>query len=432
MPEVHETKILARLLRDADLAHRLRSLGIDDESFTDKYLKGIAKVGLSHALRYSEPLTFDAFSMQVRSAGLDSASYLAAFTALLQTTCSRGELETALSELRRKRIIGNVESAISQTIDELKEKKLSVEEIAKNFRSRALEVGRNSGVSYASEGSLAETLDERLREMEEKQNNPGSFAGALSPWSTFNEVTNGIQDGELLIVVAEPGGGKSTWMINYSEAAYSTTDKNVLYFSHEMSRRSLEKRYDTRIAARLYPNDTVTYRAIRDGRMSARQLQIYRDVIEFQRSKRNQIYIIDDPTLDVDGIQDKIERMKGEFSVDLVIVDYLGILPGASGGWENVNRIAGQVYTLAREMNVPLVTAAQKNPEGGIGLSYLIKAHGSILIKMNQDEAMRMVREVEQEFIKNREGSTPRFNCSTDFDRILIEEVEREREVVDI
>jgi replicative DNA helicase len=229
--------------------------------------------------------------------------------------------------------------------------------------------------------------------------------------------------GEMLVVIAESGGGKSTWMVNKSEHSFSEENKNIVYFSLEMGRRQLELRYDTRIAARMFPQLDLTYRKIRDGYMNKDEVSAYKQVIEFQREKKNHIYIVDDPTLSVDSMRDKIDRLKGEISVDEVIVDYLGLISGIEKGWEAVGRVTADLYTLARETNVPIITAGQRNNEGGVGLSYLIKAHSSIMVRINQPEELRLINEMEQEFVKNREGSTPKFTCMVNFDKMLIEDV---------
>ncbi len=428
MPELHEEKVVARLLRDIEVGDRLKFSGLDHRAFTETTLKGIVKVSVDHAKKYGEPITFDSFKIAISGNGIDPTPYLAAFQSLLQTSCTPGELEVSLKELKRRRIINSISGVLETTIDEIQGKKTPAEEIAKNLRQRALDVGRESRISYASEGSIRDSLDERVELLEQKIENPEAFTGSLTGWGKFNEATNGIMRGETAVVVAEPGGGKTTWMIAVSEQVYSEKGANVVYFSHEMPRKQLEYRYDTRIAVRLDPETSLTYRKIRDGRMTSDEFQTYKTVIDFHRSKRNQLYIVDDPSLDVEGIRERLERLRSEMEIDLVIVDYLGIIPGAAGGWESIARVLGEIYTLGREMNVPIVTAAQKNPQGQIGLSYLIKAHASMIIRINQDESMRLVGEIEQEFLKNREGSTPRFPCRTDFDRMLIEEIVQRRE----
>lgn len=142
MAETHELKVAAKLLRDVDVVHRLQSQGLSEEHFADKHLKGIVGVALRYSARHNEPLTFDAFQIQLQGKKVEGGPYLAAFTSLLQTSCTNGEFESSLKELKRKKIIGSVETAISDTIDEITEKTVPAEEIARNFRKRALEVGR--------------------------------------------------------------------------------------------------------------------------------------------------------------------------------------------------------------------------------------------------------------------------------------------------
>lgn len=424
--EVYELKVASRLLKDMDAAFKLKSLNLTEQAIEDPYLKGVIGVAIRYTARTGEPITFDAFRMHLEDKTREPAPYLAAFMTASQTVCTAGEFDSAVRILRQRRITNSISVAIERTIDELqgdKEgKKLPAEEIAKNFRKRALDVGRETGVSYASEGTLTDSIDERLAELDKKLEDPMRFTGSLSPWARFNEVTNGVMPGEMLVVVAEPGGGKSTYMIDMSTSAYERGD-NVIYFSHELSRRQLEQRYDTVLAALLFPDTRLVYRQIRDGRMNSTERRVYADVLDYQRSRPNQVYIIDDPSLDVAGIREKLEQLSGEMKIGQVAVDYLGIIPGASGGWEQVSKVTQELYVVGRELNIPIITAAQKNPEGGIGLSYLIKAHASMVVRINQDEAMRLAGELEQDFLKNREGSTPRFNCVTDWDRILIEDL---------
>jgi len=421
--EIWEDKILAGCLRDLDNIERCREANIERTHFRD----GIFRVIYEFALRYSkeerELLTSDALQMKLRRAGQNPDKYLTSYSRLLSTTCSKGEFSSALSQMKEQRILREVEDAVENTISRI-EKKEPAEEIAKDFRRKALEVGRSSGVSYSEEGYIRDSTDDRFREIEEKQLNPHLSEGLLSPWTKFNQATNGLGDAELVVMIADPGQGKTTWMLSYAEEACTKYGKHGVFFSYEMPKKRLELRVDTRVVNRLFPDRGITYRKIKDGRLTSDELKCYKEALDYQKSLEGSLYVVDDPSMTVPDIQAKLEQLKDQQKVDFAVIDYIGLLPGAAEGWNIVNALTAQLYVIGRETKVPIITAAQRNPEGNVGLSYLIKAHGSLILQLLQTEDQRVLNEIEQDFIKAREGPRVRWSCITNFDCMAIEDLQ--------
>lgn len=430
MAEVFEEKVAAACLRDMTAIQKLLDARITRAHFKDPVLSVIVGVALEYTPIQKELLTSDSFRMELarRNPTAKLERYLATFAKLVGLQVTKGELASAITSLKDQRIVTELGTVIENTISQIQKKEIPPAEIAKSFRQKALSVGMVAGVSYSTEGSSSDNLDERMQALIKRKENPEAYRGMLGPWTMFNEATNGLQPADMAVVVADPGFGKTTWLLNYSEHCYSLQNKNIFYASLEMPKERLEIRWDTKIGHRLFPEDeTLTYRAIRDGNMSEDGLKKYQQILDFQRQKKNSLYIVDDPTLSVAQIREKIIQRMDEAPVDLAIIDYLGILAGANAGWSEISQIAAELYIVSRELKIPVITAAQRNPNGNVGLSYLIKAHCSILLGLNQSEDQKLTQEVEQEFLKNREGPLEKFTSRKNFARMALENIEEFR-----
>jgi replicative DNA helicase len=432
MSALAEQKCAAAALRSFEHVERLADSRIDETYFEDEHVAIIVGFAIRFARRERELPTSHALELFLQSKNVETGPYLEKYRILLETPVSNGELRLAIQEVIDARNIRDIEDTIGKALTSI-EKNKSASEIITEFKESASDLGRGRGIRYAADGDTKTSADARLEECLKRQANPEAFQGVLSGWNQFDLATNGIQRGELFVVLGEAGFGKTTYLLNFAEHSYSTHDhRNVAFFSLEMPKLAMELRLDTRIAQRLFPDSGITYRAIRDGRMTQPQVNLYRQVVEFQRDRRNIFYIADDPCQRVSEIRDKVEGLRQQHGGEwLVLVDYLGILPESAGGWEAVSNCTQKLFTCGRELEVPLLTAGQLNPEGGIALSYLIKAHSSVMLRITASEEDRMLNEIQQEFTKNREGALLKFRSVKDYDRMIITDVVDSTEAVE-
>jgi len=201
------------------------------------------------------------------------------------------------------------------------------------------------------------------------ENYPGGLQGLLdqgtvsngvrSGFRTFDELTGGFQPGELSIIAARPGAGKTAMALNIAAYAAVSQRKAVAIFSLEMSRVTLMVRMIT-AAGRV---DSQKVRGAMLNQDERRRLSLAAtDIVE------SKLYIDDSATCSVMDILSKLRRLKMEQGLDLAIIDYLQLMDTGRRA-DNRNQELGimtrGLKLAAKDLNVPIVTLSQlsRGPE---------------------------------------------------------------------
>ena len=169
----------------------------------------------------------------------------------------------------------------------------------------------------------------------------------------LDRLLGGLQKSDLLIIAGRPGMGKTGFMLSVAKNAAQKHKKHVAIFSLEMS--------DEQLVQRLIAQETgIDTQRLRSGKLNEGEWPIFTHAIEVLADTH--IYLDDTPAITPLQLRTKCRRLHLEFGLDLVIVDYLQLM---SGDTRNDNRVQEVSYisrylkVLARELNVPVLAAAQ-------------------------------------------------------------------------
>lgn len=178
--------------------------------------------------------------------------------------------------------------------------------------------------------------------------------GLNTGYRAFDEMTNGLKKGDLILVGARPSMGKTAWLCNVAEFLSVKRGKRVVLFSLEMSKASILQRMMCGMAR----VDSHKFRAGTLGKDDRRKMNIALD-----RLNESPLLIDDTPMLTVMDIRAKLLRIRARYGpVDLVGVDYLQLL-ASKGKSENRNQevaaMTRGLKTLARHLQVPMVVLVQ-------------------------------------------------------------------------
>ncbi len=193
---------------------------------------------------------------------------------------------------------------------------------------------------------------ERIEFLHEHKDEP---LGIPSGYGDLDKLTGGLQRGDLIIVAARPGVGKTSLMLNMAYNAAHRHRQRVAIFSLEMSNEQLVQRFvsgETGIdSQRLRVADLREDEWGALTRVSMQMADTY-------------IYLDDTPSLSPLDLRVKARRIYQEYGLDLIIVDYLQLMSGESGT-RNDNRVQEISYIsrslkqIARELKVPLIAGSQ-------------------------------------------------------------------------
>ncbi len=208
-----------------------------------------------------------------------------------------------------------------------------------------------TGEDYEPLSALMEsTLDEI-----EALSSHGVMAGVPTGFAELDELTNGLHPGQMIIVAARPGMGKSTLGLDLARAASIQHGLCSAFFSLEMTK--------TEIVMRLISAEAqVPLHDIRKGRMSDENWgRIARKTPQVSSAP---LFIDDSPNLTMMEIRAKARRLKQRHDLKLVIVDYMQLMSSGKrveSRQLEVSEFSRQMKLLAKELEVPVVALSQLN-----------------------------------------------------------------------
>lgn len=210
--------------------------------------------------------------------------------------------------------------------------------------------------SESSFSPIGEVVIANMEKINELQQHDGTLTGVPTGFRDLDEVTNGLQRSDLILVAARPAMGKTAFTLNIAQNVAIKNKQTVAFFSLEMSKEQLVGRILSSVSG-------VSSENLRKANLDQEQ---WAAVIQAADAmSQAPLYIDDTPGLTVQDMRSKLRRLKVEHGLDLIIVDYIQLMQGRVGnrGSENrqqeVSEISRNLKLIAREMNVPLIALSQ-------------------------------------------------------------------------
>jgi len=182
---------------------------------------------------------------------------------------------------------------------------------------------------------------------------PDDIHGVPTGFIDLDRLLTGLQPSDLIIVAGRPGMGKTGFALSLAKNAAQIHKKHVAIFSLEMG--------NDQLVQRLISQETgIDSQRLRTGKLEENEWALFTNAIE--KLGQTRIFLDDTPGITPLQLRTKCRRLHLEFGLDLIIVDYLQLM---SGDTRNDNRvqevsyISRQLKILAREINVPVLAAAQ-------------------------------------------------------------------------
>jgi replicative DNA helicase len=198
-------------------------------------------------------------------------------------------------------------------------------------------------------------LPDVVNRIDELYHSDGSMTGIPTGFKKLDEMTSGLQPGDLIIIAGRPSMGKSTLAVNIAENAALGSNKSAAIFSMEMSAESLTLRMISSLGR-------INQSNLRSGRLEEQDWpRIDSAMTQLSNAK---IFIDETPGLTPTEIRARSRRLKRERGLDLIVVDYLQLMQVA-GTKENrateISEISRSLKALAKELKVPVIALSQLN-----------------------------------------------------------------------
>jgi len=202
---------------------------------------------------------------------------------------------------------------------------------------------------------MDEIIKQSLATLEELRTKTDGLTGVPSGFTALDRITGGWQKSDLVIIAARPAMGKTAFVLSCARNAAVDFKKPVVVFSLEMS--------SVQLVNRLISGETeIEQEKIRKGNLADWEWQQLHSKIGTLTEAP--LLIDDTPALNIFEFRAKCRRLKSQYDIQMIIIDYLQLMHGkGEGGGGNreqeIGSISRALKSVAKELDVPVLALSQ-------------------------------------------------------------------------
>jgi len=282
---------------------------------------------------------------QLEKAG--GVTYITEVSSSVPTTAN---LEAYIKIVEEKSILRKLIKASTKIIEDSYNRQGEVENVLDNAEKKIFDIAEKRNTSDFE--PLNQVLERGFLEIERLFNNKGEITGISSGIKDLDAKTSGFQKGDMVLIAARPSMGKTTFALNIAEHAALREGKSVVIFSLEMSKEQLAYKL-------LCSEANVDLLKLRTGTLEDKDWEnIARATGPLSKAK---IYIDDTAGVSVMEMRSKCRKLKMEYGIDMILIDYLQLMSGSSSEnrQQEVSEISRSIKALAKEMECPVIALSQ-------------------------------------------------------------------------
>ncbi len=253
--------------------------------------------------------------------------------------------------LEEKAMLRRLIRAATQIVSSGYASEEDVNQLISDAEQKILEISNRRGDGFIS---IRDVLMDVFERVEFLFNHKGGTTGIASGFPDLDKMTAGFQRNDLIIVAARPSVGKTAFALNIAQNVGVRSKESVAIFSLEMSASQLVQRM-------ICAESNVDAGRMRTGFLEADDWE--KLTMAIGSLSEAEIYIDDSPSITVADIRAKCRRLKKERGLGMILIDYLQLIHGRSGGGDNrqqeVSEISRTLKAIARELEVPVIALSQ-------------------------------------------------------------------------
>ena len=349
-----EQSVLGCILIDTSAQADILGIMKEDDFYTETH-RSIFSV-MTKIYQKSIPVDFITLSDQLdKDKLLDKVGGLTYITTLTNAVPSAANFkyycDIVKADSIRRKLISSGQRIIEDAYEnEDKDKSLQFAEkeifdIAEKQERSALEhVGKPNG-------AIKHVIDK----FDQIAKDPTSLKGIPTGFTEFDQITNGLQNSDLILLAARPGVGKTSFSMNILVNAATEHNKKCAIFSLETSREQLMQRAICSLAK-------VSMAKALNGTMDAEEWK--RIWTATKKLEQSGLYVDDSSLTTPADVLTKCRRLKAKEDIDLIMIDYIQLMSSGSNK-KNENRqnevsdISRNLKITAKELNVPIIVLSQ-------------------------------------------------------------------------
>jgi replicative DNA helicase len=348
-----ERAVLGSILIDADAIAQVRELLEPDDFYAERHAHLYrAAVQLSER---GEPIDTVTLRDQLergpgvgRAGGLD---YIAEMTLAVPTAASIVHYaQIVVAHALRRRLIRAGGEVTRFGFDSTMEVQTAID-LAEQTVFKIAEQRRAEDAVH-----IAPIVRDTWALLEQRLNEKKLVHGVPTNFSKLDVVTQGLQPGELIVLAARPSVGKTALALNIARNAAVAARKPVVIFSLEMSKQSLVQRL-------ICSEARVDSYLLSTGQADSHAFQRIAQAMD--TLTQADLWIDDTPALTIANLRARARRMKAQFGISLIVIDYLQLMHGGrqESRVQEVSDISSGLKAIAKELHVPVLALSQLSRE---------------------------------------------------------------------
>lgn len=305
-----------------------------------------------------EPIDMYTVTERLKSLGTLEAVGGAYFIAsLTNKVASSANVETHSRIVMQKYLKREVISLSSEVIKNAFDDTVDVFDLLDETEAELFKLTEmNMKKSAVDIGSVVLEEVEAIAERRKNAQDGEIITGVSTGFRELDKLTSGWQPSDLVILAARPGMGKTAFTLALARNASIDAKKPVAFFSLEMSTNQL--------VSRLISMETeISSDQIKKGQLLENEWQHL--VKNIDNLKEAPMFIDDTPGISIFELRAKCRRLKAKHDIQMIMIDYLQLMTGATDGKGGGNReqeismISRNLKGIAKELNVPIIALSQ-------------------------------------------------------------------------
>jgi replicative DNA helicase len=268
--------------------------------------------------------------------------------------------------VKDKSLLRSLQLACSTIVQDISDMPDSVPDVLDRAESAIFHV-TNLGLTQSTVSARQE-IDKAIALIEDFQNRKGHLHGLPTGFHKLDELTAGWKAGEMIVLAARPGQGKTALALTFARHAldqrYDEASDSWKKPGHPVGMFSLEMTNEQLMLRLLASYGSESLQRIRQGDLDEHSLQKLRLIAADM--KEWPLYLDDSSFLTINQLRGKARRMKDRFGIEMLVIDYLQLLRSESAQAKDnrqneVAEISRGIKALAKELSIPIIILAQLN-----------------------------------------------------------------------
>ena len=288
---------------------------------------------------------------------LEGAGGLAYLSVLAKETPSAANIEAYANIVRDRSVLRqliHIGTDISESA--FNPEGLTTGDLLEKAEKNVFEIAEQRQKGQAGFISIKDLLGTAVDKIETLFEQEGNITGEGTGFTDLDDMTSGLQPGDLIIVAGRPSMGKTTIAMNMAENVAVGSGKPVAVFSMEMPGDSLAMRMMSSLGR-------IDQHKVRTGKLDDDEWPRLTSAINLLAETK--LFIDDTPALTPNEVRSRARRLtRDNGQLGLIVLDYLQLMQSPSSGESRVAQISDisrGLKTLAKELNVPVVALSQLN-----------------------------------------------------------------------